>query len=180
MTITLTTPVIMRMGIGGYLNILWFDKDDTLSQRIDKAIISTVVTESIYRHATWKFTPFKHAKWNPLRRTRAVLRGAGKIARVAGPFMLGAAAGTVALNVGARAGERLGLVSKSQERHAIEFTEQMEYGLTLGTSGKSPLGFKEEWGNVFEYIVKPTFSILPWDPVLGWQLPKEKKPIIYL
>lgn len=164
------SPILVRIGIGSYLNVTWFNRNDTIEQRIDKTLLSIAISEGVYRHAVYQINklpaPIKHPKF--LGKTRAVAKTVGKVAAKAGPISLGIAAGAVVVNVGARTGESLGLISKSEEKSAVDFSHQALFVASLGTTGTNPLDRGDEWLNVLGLISSPVSQF--YDPVLGWEV----------
>lgn len=162
------SPILVRIGIGAYLNVTWFNRNDTIEQRIDKTILSIALSEGIYRYSVYKInklpTPIKPPKY--LGKTRAAVRTAGKVAAKAGPISLGIATGAAVVNVAARIGEEIGVISESAEELAVDYSHQALFIASLGTTGTNPLEKGDEWLNVLDLISSPIQEF--YDPVLGW------------
>jgi len=171
MIIGLSKPVVERILLNAALNIFG-DSDDTLEEKIDSAIKWGLLTEGLLRWRNYHISklPKQILKKTFLQRMRGRMMMVSRFAAKAMPWWVGGALGTAALNVGARSAETLGLITEKQEQHALDFTHQAEYVLTLGSSGTSPTQFGDEWLNVAKLLFSPIAD--RYDPVLGWMIPR--------
>jgi hypothetical protein len=160
-------PVVERVLIVAGFNIAQgeFTSKKPIKTRVRSLVADAIATELVIRTIQGAYrlpveykgkVGFFQKGWATKTRTGRLLTKTARIAKTTvktaakgATFAAGVGLGAYTLTAGADVLESTGIIEPSTAQHAYDFSEQALYVGSLGSVGKSPMGFKEQWRNVF-------------------------------